>query len=293
MVLVNPFPLVNDGDLLEKICHLVRWRGPGNTAVSKVKGHADEGLVALGRVRDIDRVGNNEADAAASLGRRRVHHCISSARDVVARSCARWYPVVCDLHRFFIAIARSVVNDDGGSGTSLDPVVWSRNYTLKKRRVRVCDDNFARLPGSAALWASHWYCLPIARIGDDDISSWPFSVGLLVKIVHFLGSLHWPQGVGDLGVGGVSYLELLILYEQWAGERLVVESVLWFVGVMFPMFFMVLGGRGFVLMESFLVLGLMMIKGDVFHLMSGFLFLGKGWVDVLGCCTIPCLQVSV
>ena len=23
----KPFPLVNDGDLLEKICHLVRWRG--------------------------------------------------------------------------------------------------------------------------------------------------------------------------------------------------------------------------------------------------------------------------
>ena len=45
----KPFPLVNDGDLLQKICQLVRWRGPGNTAVSKVKGHADEGLVALGR----------------------------------------------------------------------------------------------------------------------------------------------------------------------------------------------------------------------------------------------------
>ena len=28
----------------------------------------------------------------------------------------------------------------------------------------------------------------------------------------------------DLGVGGVSYLELLIFYEQWAGERLVVEG---------------------------------------------------------------------
>ena len=42
--------------------------------------------------------------------------------------------------------------------------------------------------------------------------------------IHFLGSLHWPHGVGDLGVGGVSYLELLILYEKWAGERLVIES---------------------------------------------------------------------
>ena len=30
--------------------------------------------------------------------------------------------------------------------------------------------------------------------------------------------------MGDLGIGGVSYLELLILYELWAGERLVPET---------------------------------------------------------------------
>ena len=40
----------------------------------------------------------------------------------------------------------------------------------------------------------------------------------------FLGSLHWPAGGLDLGVGGVSYVELLILYELWAGERLSLEK---------------------------------------------------------------------
>ena len=45
-----------------------------------------------------------------------------------------------------------------------------------------------------------------------------------MKIVHFLGSLHWPRGADDLGIGGVSYLELLILHERWAGERLVIEG---------------------------------------------------------------------
>ena len=176
----KPFPLVNDGDLLHKVYQLVRWRGPGNTAVSKVKGHADEGLVALGRVREVDRVGNDEADAAAAIGRKRVHHSVSVARGVVARSCAHWYPVVRDLHRFFIAIARSVVNDDGGSGTSLHPVIRSNNSSLKRRRVRTCDGNFAKLPGPVSLWTSDWYCLPVARIDDNDVSSWSFSVGLLV-----------------------------------------------------------------------------------------------------------------
>ena len=59
----KPFPLVNDGDLLHRVQQFVRWRGPGNTAVSKVKGH---GLVALGRVREVDRVGNNEACCCCS-----------------------------------------------------------------------------------------------------------------------------------------------------------------------------------------------------------------------------------
>ena len=94
----------------------------------------------------------------------------------------------------------------------------------ERRRIHPGGSNFARLPGPVSLWTSDWYRMPIARISDDDIASWPFSVGLLLKIVHFLGSLHWPRGADDLGVGGVSYLELLILYEKWAGERLVLEG---------------------------------------------------------------------
>ena len=39
-----------------------------------------------------------------------------------------------------------------------------------------------------------------------------------------MNSLHWPVGDLDLGVGGVSYVELLILYELWAGERLFLEK---------------------------------------------------------------------
>ena len=60
-------------------------------------------------------------------------------------------------------------------------------------------------------------------IGIAEVRACPFSVGLLIKFSYFLGSWHWPRGAGDLGVGGVSYLELLILYERWAGERLVLE----------------------------------------------------------------------
>ena len=42
--------------------------------------------------------------------------------------------------------------------------------------------------------------------------------------MSFPGSLHWPAGGLDLGVGGISCVELLILYERWAGERLSLEK---------------------------------------------------------------------
>ena len=44
---------------------------------------------------------------------------------------------------------------------------------------------------------------------------WSYSVDILIKFVTFLGSLHWPSAGADLGPGGASYVELLILYELW------------------------------------------------------------------------------
>ena len=75
-------------------------RGRGNTLVSKVKGHADEGMVALGRVREVDRIGNNEADAAADMGRRRVHGSIYGPLGVCLKLRVHaGYPIVKELQR--------------------------------------------------------------------------------------------------------------------------------------------------------------------------------------------------
>ena len=82
--------------------------------------------------------------------------------------------------------------------------------------------NLAMLPGPPALWLGEGVPGPIVTFGVDDVAQWPYTTGLLVKWVAFLGSLHWPVGCVDLGVGGISYVELL--YELWAGERLTLEK---------------------------------------------------------------------
>ena len=85
--------------MIERILHL--W---GLTVrISKVKGHADEGSGSPWSGREVDRLGNNAADEAADFGRRRVCNAVIDARRNLSGVCGRWYPVLLDLHRFFIA----------------------------------------------------------------------------------------------------------------------------------------------------------------------------------------------
>ena len=47
----------------------------------------------------------------------------------------------------------------------------------------------------------------------------------MIRFTSFHNTLHWPSGTGDSGHFGISFLELLILFEQWAGHRLLSEKV--------------------------------------------------------------------
>ena len=117
-----------------------------------------------------------------------------------------------------------MVNHDGGEGTAPDPLVWSAGAPPKRRRLVHVVRDLAMLPGPPAIWTSGWFNVPASAIGAQDVADWPHSVSLLVKWVAFWGSLHWLVGGADLGVGGVSYVEMLILYELWAGERLALKK---------------------------------------------------------------------
>ena len=84
--------------------------------------------------------------------------------------------------------------------------------------------NLAMLPGPPAIWLGEWFAGPVVTIGVDDVAQWPYTPGLLVNWVTFLVTLHWPAGGVNLGVGGISYMKLLILYKLWDGERLTLEK---------------------------------------------------------------------
>ena len=88
------------------------------------------------------------------------------------------------------------------------------------RRVLHAVRDRALLPGPAGILDGEWGVVAATPITCHDSELWPHSVSMLVKWVAFLSTLHWPQGRADIGVGGVSFVELFILYELWAGERL-------------------------------------------------------------------------
>ena len=177
-----PFVLVKDGGLLLLIVRMLRLRGLDTVRITKVKGHADEGMVLDGRVRELDRLGNDAADEAADFGRRVVGN---SVIDNLSGVSGRWYPVILDLHRFFIAISRAVVNNDGRDGTAPDPLVWSAG-ALRRRLVHAVRDR-AFSPGPLGIWGSDWVNVLSSAVFAENVAYWPYSTGLLVRWLTILG----------------------------------------------------------------------------------------------------------
>ena len=116
------------------------------------------------------------------------------------------------------------MNHDDLGGTAPHPLVWSAGALRKRRRLVFAVRDRAFLPEPPRIWYSEWCQVPSVIVSSADVDLWPYTPGLLVKWVSFLNTLHWPVDNLDLGVGGISYVELLILCEFWAGERLSLEK---------------------------------------------------------------------
>ena len=188
----RPLELCTDGDLLILIADLICKRG-----------HADDCMVRDGRVRALDKAGHDLADRAADLGRRRLPAGIINAARLCTAACREWYPIVFYLHRFFIATACVVVNVDGHNGSAPYPNVWDWGAKPKRRRVLQAVSEFAWVPGPLG---------GMVRLAGlvSTLMLLKLLLGLSLLVcslscVLFLGSLHLPAVVDDLGPAGVSY----------------------------------------------------------------------------------------
>ena len=202
-------------------------RGFDTVCISKVKGHADEGMVLHGRVREADRIGNDAADEAADFGRRRVSPAVIDARRTLSGVCGRWYLVILDPASFFswpflvpwlimmvgmvlllILLSGPLVLSPRGAG-------WFMRFGTRL----FCLDHLVFGIRNGLVFLLLPSVLRTLLFGPILLVSW--SSG---SLFFFEQSSHWPVGDLDLGAGGVSFVELLILFELLAGERLSLEK---------------------------------------------------------------------
>ena len=183
---------------------MISTRGRETVRVTEVKGHADN-------------VDNAEADTAADFGRRHQSEVLIDARRRLLEARSHWYPIMLDLHRFMIAVARVSVNHGGRSGTAPDPLVWDQGSRPKVRKLAIrVNVDLASLPGPPGFLNNSWIQVHGGRITGADIAAWQYSVSILIRFTSFLNTLHWPYGSDDFGQFGISFLELLILFEHWS-----------------------------------------------------------------------------
>ena len=70
------------------------------------------------------------------------------ARRRLLKARSYWSPILLDLHRFVIAVARVSVNHDGRSGTAPDSLVWAQGGGRKVRRTDIGPPGFLGGPWS-------------------------------------------------------------------------------------------------------------------------------------------------
>ena len=112
------------------------------------------------------------------LGRRHQSEVLIDARRRLLRVRSHWYPIMMDLHRFMIAVARVSVNHDGEGGTAPDPLVWDQGSRPKVRKLAVrVNVDLASLSGPPVFFFkkknNSWVQVSAGHITDADIAAWP------------------------------------------------------------------------------------------------------------------------
>ena len=78
---------------------------------------------------------------------------------------------------FFIAISRAVVDHVEGTGTALDPLVWSAGALPQRRRLVHAVRDHAFLLRPAGILDGEWIVLAAALVTADDVESWSYVLG--------------------------------------------------------------------------------------------------------------------
>ena len=150
---------------------LVDARRPGVAAVSKVKGHADEGMVRAGKVRELTRLVMNLriklpilVVAGLTLG-----SLIPGELTLVltehGTSGSGFTPL-------FVAMVRVIVEYDGGGALLQTRWFGALGAQVKRRRIIEAVRDSAMSPSPERLWTGGWQSWPAVVVADGNVEHW-------------------------------------------------------------------------------------------------------------------------
>ena len=86
----RPAEWMNDGDLMTLERKMIERRCGDAVHITNVMGSADEDMVQVGMVRELDRQENDGADGAADFGRRRVDFLVRTSQCTIHSTFPMW-----------------------------------------------------------------------------------------------------------------------------------------------------------------------------------------------------------
>ena len=98
----KPWELQDNGDLKLILFKFLRAKGPHSVRFNKVKGHATDEDVRDGSVTQIDKTGNDNADAAAKAGLHLVGPCAVNITDWAAVRHERYIAFMNKIHHIIL-----------------------------------------------------------------------------------------------------------------------------------------------------------------------------------------------
>ena len=87
-------------------------------------------------------------------------------------------------------------------------------------------EDLATVPGSSGFLDNSWVIVDSGWLPMVILVTSPNSVGIFPKFTTFLSTLRWPQRENEMGKFGVFFWGMLVLFERWAGHRLLEDVAL-------------------------------------------------------------------
>ena len=205
----KPWGMQADGDLWEQVWQAILKRGAANQQIRKVKGHATSEDVQAGRSTVDDKTGNDKSDANADKGVQSIAGdglvCLAGW---VAKRQAAYKQFIARIHRYIAAITIIEKEERAKAGRirkallGYDAEKWIKsNGKIRKETQETITFQKLNMPPPTKGRHKFAHC---QRLYEE--------------VRNFLEERRWAPARQDCEAGGITWIELFILFDT-AGKR--------------------------------------------------------------------------